>query len=220
MNTLKATVSRLLASAVAGATLFTLIGAGSAGAQVLLRIPGDGPGIPAYARVERPFVYHTAEWAAIVFYRAPNCVPGGFNLLAFFDPPPRPFWCSLTISGFELWDNGPGIDAGPRHTVSSGLSVPVWFVPWPALEAAIADDVLTKLELESLAPLKGVATRFHEVLNPFVPPGPTGGAKVPHLTITASGVLPDGKSFQYEFTDVFFPPAVAHVRIVFRQGPR
>ena len=213
MKTFKATVSRLLAPALAGATLFTLIGAGSAGAQVMLRIPGDSPGAPAYARTDRPFVFHTDQWAAIVFYRAPDCVPAGFNLLDFVDIPGA-FACPLTVSGFELWDNGPGIDAAPRQAVSSGPAVPVWFVPWTAFQAAIADDVLSKSELESLAPLKGVATTFQEVLHPLVPPGTTGGAKVPHLTITASGVLPDGRSFQYEFTAA--SKDVVHVRIVFR----
>jgi hypothetical protein len=215
MNALEATASRLLASALAGAALFTLIGAGSAGAQVMLRVPGDSPGAPIYARVERPFVAHTDQWAAIVFYRAPDCVPGGFNLLDLFDFPAA-FLCPLTVSGFELWENGPPIDSAPRHTNLSGLAVPVWFVPWPALQAALADDVLTISELKSLSPLKGVAKTFHEVLHPFVPPGTPGGAQVPHLTITASGVLPDGRSFQYEYTDVFFGQEPRHVRIVFR----
>ncbi len=187
---------------------------GSAGAQVLLRVPEDSPGIPAYARVERPFVYHTNEWAAIVFYRDPACVPIDFNLLDLFDAP-RAFGCALTYSGFEIWDN-PATDLGPRHTISSGTSVPVWFVPWTALEAAIADDELTMTELESLAPLKGVAKTFQEMHNPVVPPGTAGGAKVGQLTITTSGVLPDGRSFQYEYTAVSFPPQVKHVRIVFR----
>jgi hypothetical protein len=96
----------------------------------MLRIPDDSPGIPAYARTDRPFVFHTDQWAAIVFYRAPDCVPGDVNLLNF--PDFGAFTCPLNVSGFERWDNGLGIDAGPRHTVSSGLSVPVWFVPWPA----------------------------------------------------------------------------------------
>jgi hypothetical protein len=214
-NFVQATISRLLASVLAGAALLTLIGAGSASAQVvMLRIPDDSPGIPGYARVERPFIYHTDEWAAIVFYRAPACVPVGFNLLDVLDIPGA-FACPLTVAGFELWDNGPGTDAGPRQTVSSGSAVPVWFVPWTAFQTTTADDILTKSELESLNPLKGVATSFHEVLHPFVPSGTTGGAKVPHLTITASGILPDGRSFQYEFTSVSFGSAV-HVRIVFR----
>jgi hypothetical protein len=60
MKTLKATVSRLL-SVHWREPPFTLIGAGSAGAQVL-KVPEDVPGVPAYARVERPFVYHTDQW--------------------------------------------------------------------------------------------------------------------------------------------------------------
>jgi hypothetical protein len=85
-----------------------------------------------------------------------------------------------------------------------------------SLQTALADDVLTLSELNSLSPLKGIAKTFHEVLDPFVPPGTTGGAKVPHLTITASGVLPDARSFQYEFTAVSPGPEPHHVRIVFR----
>jgi hypothetical protein len=213
MNALEPTANRLLASALAGAVLFTLIGAGSAGAQIRLQVPDDSPGPPIYARVERPFVYHTAEWAAIVFYRSPDCVPGGFNLLDLFDL--GAFDCPLTVSGFELWGNEPGIDAAPRLEVTSGDSVPVWFVPWPDLQAAIADDVLTLSELDSLSPLKGVAT-FREVLSPFVGPGETGGAQVTHLAITAAGVLSDGRSFQYEYTDAFADPEKGHVRIVLR----
>ena len=217
MNTLKATANRRLASALVGFALFTFVGAGSAGAQIILQVPGDSPGIPGYARVEGPFVYHTEEWAAIVWYRAPDCVPDGFNLLDLFDIPGA-FACPLTVSGLELRVNGPGIDAAPRHTVSSGLAVPVWFVPWPALQAALVDDVLTIDELDSLSPLKGIADTFHENLHPSVGPGGLpGGAKVPHLAITASGDLPDGRSFQYEFTGVFYDVGqVQHVRIVFR----
>ena len=228
-NFAQTTISRLLASAVTGATLFTLIGAGSAGAQVKLRVPGDTLGVPAYARTPAPaggpFIYHTDEWAAIVFYRLPTCVPRDFNLLKFVDlkddgtPDPRVFDCPLTVSGFELWESGPppiGSDAAPRDTNLSGLAVPVWFVPWPVLQTAMADGVLTMPELESLPHLEGLATRFHEILHPIGGPGdPTAGAKVPHLTVTASGVLPDGRSFQYEFTSAS-SGAAEHVRIVFR----
>lgn len=206
---------RLRTSVLAGATLLTLIGAGSTGAEVNLRVPDDTLGIPAYARVERPFRSHTDEWAAIVFYRDPECVPADFNLLDLMDFP-RAFDCRLTVSGFEVWDNGPGIDGGPRHAYSSGHGVPVWFVPWSILQAALADDVLTMTELESLVPLKGSATTFHEVIHPLVPPGTTGGAKVPHLTITAFGVLPDGRSFQFLYDDVLKKDPLSKATIVFR----
>lgn len=205
---------------LAGPVLFMCIGAGSISAQVMLRVPGDSSGIPAYARVERSFLLHTDEWAAIVFYRDPECVPPGFNLLDLFDFPsqssPGAFGCGLTVSGFELWTNGPAVDAGPRHAMSTGVSVPIWFVSWPVLRAAIADDVLTMAELSSLGPLRGTANIFHEVLNPFVPEGMTGGANVPHLTITASGALEDGRSFQFHYNSVVKKDNLVKVRIVFR----
>ena len=212
MNPITATVNRPLMSALAGAALLTF-GTGLLRAQVMLRVPGESPGAPYYANVERPFIWHTEQWAAIVFLRAPDCVPANFNLLDLYDIPAA-FACPLTVSGFELWDK-PGIDGAPRQAVSSGIAVPVWFVPWPVLQAASADNVLTKSELESLAPLKGVASVYHEVLHPLGPPGTTGGAKMPHMTITASGFLSDGRSFQYEFTSVEYGTA-QHVRIVIR----
>lgn len=219
MKPLTATVNWPLTSALAGAALLTFIGAGSAGAQVMLRVPDQSPGIPAYAHVERQFVWHTEQLAAIVFLRAPDCVPANFNLLDLYDlpaPPVHPgaFACPLTTSGFELWDD-PGKDGAPRQAVSTGNAVPVWFVSWPVLQAALADNVLTKSELESLNPLKGVATSFHELLHPDSgPPGSTGGGNG-RLTITASGFLRDGRAFQYEFTCEFGKSA-NHVRIVIR----
>jgi hypothetical protein len=183
----------------------------------MLRVPGDSAGAPVYARAERPFVFHTAEWAAFVFYRSPGCVPDSVNLLDFPSPIPAVFSCPLKVSGFELWDKGPGLELGPRHALSTGSDVPVWFVPWAALQHAIQDGILTIVELEALTPLKGIATNFHEVLHPSVPPGAQGGAKVPHLTITALGYFPvDGRTFHYRFTDVGAAGEPRHVQIVFR----
>jgi hypothetical protein len=207
MSTSENSRHRQVACALLAAALFTSLGASSANAQLRLEVPAESPGIPAYARVERPFVYQTDQWAAIVFYRDPTCVPAGFNLLDFFDFPAA-FDCPLTVSAFEIWENLPGIDFAPRQVVSSGGAVPVWFVPSSALQAALEDDVLTISELESLSPLKGIATTFHEVLHPFEE------AKIPHLTIAASGVLPNGRTFQYEFNSGL--PAVLRVRITFR----
>ncbi len=213
MDKFQTTGSRRIASAVLGSALIMLIITGSAGAQVLLQVPGDSPGAPIYARTDLEdgsYPYHTDEWAAIVFYRGPGCVPSGFNLLYFVDFPAA-FDCELNISGFELWENGPGIDSSPLLTVSSGSSVPIWFVSWPALEAALTDNALTMPELESLNPLKGIATTFHEVLHPL-----GGSAKVPHLTITADGFFPDGRSFQYHFNSVEKNKPADNVKIAFR----
>ncbi len=230
MKPFTATVNRLLTSALAGAALLTLICAGSAGAQIqaMLRVPDQSPGFPGYTLVP-PFPYqtHTDQWAAIVFYRNPNCVPNTFNLLEgpdttviFITGQLRAFACPLTISGFELWDK-PGAGA-PRIVVNSGSAVPVWFVRWPDLQAAIKDGVLTKTELESLAPLKGVATKYNEIEHAWADPSllalrsSQGG-----YTLNASGTLPDGRSFQFQFTNNFgtdaqeaFGPGLYYVNIV------
>src|SRR5262245_37510173 len=49
--------------------------------SVTLQYPSEDPGPPFYALIERGFVPHTDDWAAIVFVRDPGCVPPGFNLL-------------------------------------------------------------------------------------------------------------------------------------------
>lgn len=209
------TLTRLLASTLAEAALLTF-GAGLVHAQkneVMWLVPGDSPGLPLYTRTDPPFLFHTDQWAAIVFYRNPDCVPGDFNLLQF--PHPGAFACDLTVSGFELREKGQTVEVAPRQAVSSGLAVPVWFVDWPTLQPFLIDNVLTKSELESLNPLKGQAGSYHEILHPFAPPGVPGGAEVPHLTITASGVLPDGRSFRCELI-AGGPGELRHVGILIR----
>jgi hypothetical protein len=67
-------------------------GVAVAAAAVRIEIPEQGPGVPAYARIEAGRVIQDGAWAAIVFYRLPECVPQDFNLLRFFDPP-RGFEC-------------------------------------------------------------------------------------------------------------------------------
>ena len=83
--------------------------------------------------------------------------------------------------------------------------------PLESREAAIADNVLTMPELESLGPRKGIATTFHELLDPL-----GGAAKVPHLKITAQGLLLDGGSFQFHYNDVETNKPRDNVRIEFR----
>ena len=149
--------------------------------------PGDG--IPAYARTD--FIPHNEEWAAIVFYRDPACVPVGFNLLEFYDVPAA-FGCPLTVAGFEIFENGlPPIDPAPLFTNLRGLGhVPVWFVSWPDLQVQIADGVLTIADLESMNSLqRGDATFFAERLHPYK-----------NYNVVAHGLLEDGRSFDYEAT--------------------
>jgi hypothetical protein len=156
-------------------------------------------------------IHHTDEWAAIAFYRLPTCVPASFNLLDFFDFTFAAFGCPLTVEGFEVWKNGPPpIDLAPMQSKLKGLgAVPVWFVSWPELQSAIADNVLTKAELLAMTSLQmGTATYFKETLHPF------GGAKQSTLEIVAHGVLPDGQSFQYQATEA--AGVLREVRIEFK----
>ena len=174
----------------------------------------DEGAVPYYARLERAGFHHTDDWAGIVFYRPPACIPEDFNLLDFFDIP-RVFDCNPpTTDGFAIWKHGPGIDAAPLLVELHGLgAVPVWFVPWPALQAALADDVITIGELVSLQPLVGSATAYHETLRP------TGEVKVSTIEFNARGGLVDGRSFQFEATVVEAAPpnsGFVHTRIVFR----
>ena len=178
-----------LARAAVVAVILSVAPATSAYANERTEFPTQSPGIPAYARVG-PEPIHTDEWAVIPFYRDPSCVPEDFNLLRFLDAP-RAFRCPLTVEGFEVWKNGPGIDRAPLHSVTREAdAVPVWFVAWPELQAAIADGTLTITELAALPSLVvGSADQYHEVLHPD---------KMIHLN--ATGTLSDGRAFQVQAT--------------------
>jgi hypothetical protein len=153
-----------------------------------------------------------------LFYRDPACIPVDFNLLNFFDRPPRPFGCRLTVEGFEIWRNGPGQDPAPLQSKLTGAGpVPVWFVSWPVLQAAAADGVLSITELASLPTLiTGYADQFSETLHPLQP-----GRKASQIQTNASGILSDGRSFRLQLTAVVNPGnppgmEVKHVAIEFR----
>ncbi len=179
-----------------------------------VRLEGGGD-VPFYARLVRGEVYHIDDWAAIVFYRPPTCIPANFNLLDFFDIPGA-FDCNPpTTDGFAIWKHWPDVDSAPLLSELHGLgAVPVWFVSWPALQPAIADDVLTIGELEALQPLKGSASFYHEELRP------TGVVNVSTIEFTASGMLGDGRSFRVEASSAGFSTTTAYLnfktRIVFR----
>jgi hypothetical protein len=198
------------AIAILGVFGLLLVAVPSVSANVRLK---EGA-VPFYARLERGGIYHTDDWAGIVFYRPPMCIPEDFNLLDFFDIP-RVFDCNPpTTDGFAIWEHGPGIDAAPLLVELHGLgAVPVWFVRWPALQAAIADDTLTIGELVSLQPLVGSATAYQETLRP------TGEVKASTFELNARGWLVGGRSFQFEATAIEAAPhnsGFVHTRIVFR----
>jgi hypothetical protein len=170
-------------------------------AAVRVEFPEQSPGYPFYARIEPgspPFVIQDGTWAAIVFYRLPQCVPAGFNLLTLFDVPGA-FACPLTVRGFEIWKNGgPPVDLAPIQVESRGLgAVPIWFVRWTELQTAMADGTLTVTELFAIPSLRiGSASFFQESVRPV------GGAQKGSLQIVAQGLLSDGTSFQLQFASV------------------
>jgi hypothetical protein len=150
------------------------------------RTPGGGD-VPFYARIESGEIMHNDDWAVIVFYRPPECVPDDFDLLDFYD------WSAFdcgppTTDGFIIWEGEPGIK--PIQIKLHGLgAVPVWFVNWPVLEAEVEDGVLLMSELEAMEKLAGTAAIYSETLHP------TGAAKVPMINYIAFGILEEGTSF-------------------------
>jgi len=166
----------------------------------------EDPGPPFYARIEPapPHVYSDGEWAAIVFYRDPGCVPGGFNLLSFFDAPAA-FGCPLTVHGASLWQ-GAALSGAPKIVTSSGDGeVPVWFAPVGAIQQALQDNVLTIGELAGLAGLLvGHADHLNETLHPAPLPPELGGGGHPNpkLILNAHGTLEDGRRFKLHITTV------------------
>lgn len=164
----------------------------------------EDPGFPFYARLDPapPAVLIDGEWAAVLFYREPTCVPAGFNLLQFFDFVTPAFACPHTVHGHQIWEGLP-FSSPPKVSVATGNgAVPVWFVPLTVMEAAKADGELTIAELESLdGLLKGYASQFNEAHHPTSDPELGGGGHpVPKLIINAHGWLEDGRTFSLHLT--------------------
>jgi hypothetical protein len=156
---------------------------------------------PFYARAEPPaevggFAYRTDKWAAIVFYRNPDCVPDAFNLFQFYDFNfGDVFGCASTVDGFSLHVEPTGTTP-PKTSNLSGTAVPIWFVPWDdEFQQAVENGSLTIVELEAMDGLvKGVATGFREIL------GSVQFHPTPKINISARGdILPEsgGGSFSY-----------------------
>jgi hypothetical protein len=186
--------------------IFTM--AGIARAELLPQTSND---LPFYARIERGLIQTDGEWAAIAFYRPPTCVRPGFNLLDFFDVP-AVFGCSAPdpyLNGFGLFRNGPmNAPSQSRLQIVPGRVMPVWFVRWSELEAAIADDNLTIGELAGLPSLlEGAATFYSETLHPYQ------GSRQTMLSIIAFGVLEDNRIFRFQTTETL--GEIRHVEIAF-----
>lgn len=193
-------------------TLVVLGVAAPVQAQIHLNVPEDIEP-PVYAALDRGFLPHTEEWAVVVFYRTPECVPTDFNLLDFFDLTDRPFLCALHIESRTNWVSLD--DPYPAESFLWGTgAVPVWFVRWPELQAAVADDVLTVGELAALPSLLvGSASFFHESVRNDIR-GQRGGNEA----LVASGTLADGRSFVFQMTEKFRDGVhlYNHLRVQFR----
>lgn len=157
----------------------------------------EDPGVPAYARVEStpPHIYHDGAWAAIVFYREPDCVPSAFNLVNFFDVPAA-FGCQATVEGSQIREGATTVGP-PKTVVIRGTgAVPVWFVPLTSIQPSLADGVLTIGELEGLSGLlMGHADHYNEVLQPT-----QGNHPNPKIMFNARGQLEDGRTFTLHVT--------------------
>jgi hypothetical protein len=177
------------------------LSAAGQGQGVVRTVGGD---VPFYARTD--FVYQDGEWAVVVFYRPPECVPLTFNLLAFYDIPGAFFCGPPTTTGWDIWENGPGVDPAPVKSQLRGLgAVPVWLVDWAEMEAATADGVLTMSELQGMTSLlRGSASFYNESL--------LIGRKI---TFVANGALEDGRMFHVQVSNNDEPP-IMNVSVVVR----
>jgi hypothetical protein len=156
----------------------------------------SGGQVPFYARIGENETFSDGDWTVVIFYRPPECIPGGFNLNQFFHFPGEndegAFACQpATTEGFEIWEGEPGSGPAPLRAHLRGLgAVPVWFVDTDSLHALIEDDgVFTIGDLEGLNPLKGTADSYYEVLHP------SQSNEKSVVIFRASGVLENGNSF-------------------------
>ncbi|MCH8477038.1 MAG: hypothetical protein LAT56_03740 [Wenzhouxiangella sp.] len=168
-------------------------------AELRLAIPEDVPGLPYYVRLQAPdfaplLAPSDGIWSAVIAYRPPDCVPEDYNLLQGLDFP-NAFGCALNdgLSGFEIWDNPPGIDMSPRYyRLQTDEPLPVLFVRTDELLDAAGDGVLRLVDIEALPSLRiGMADTFIEL----------GHVKTdPFIHITASGTFEDGNRFALTHT--------------------
>lgn len=186
-----------------------LLGLTGAPSTAAVRDPNGGD-VPFYARIEPGgFAISDGGLTMIYFYRAPECVPGDFNLLDFFDIPGA-FLCELplTTEGFTIWETGVFVDPAPFFSKLSGLgAVPVWFVPTSDYDDAISDGELTIGELEGLNPLKGTADQFNEVLKP------SEVDNIPRLVVRLKGHLDDGRPFRANHVSSGGVPVATNITI-------
>lgn len=174
-------------------------------APIIRHFPGEHPGPPYYALFDRAFIPSDDGWAGIVFVRSPSCVRAGFNLLDWFDPPTAQ-GCALTVEGEGWWHDLSAPPAFQIHARGQG-AVPIYFVRLSELQAAVADDLLTIGELESLPSLLiGEASFLEHIVHNTNQPTNHG-----HETLVSRGLLEDGRSFEFRYNEKFLPETGVHV---------
>lgn len=179
-----------------------------------LSVPDEHPNGPFYSLIGiSPFTGalrfpHTEEWGVVPFVRQLSCVPGGFNLLAIFDPPGA-FGCPSTVAGHLLFgEAGPP----PSDLIMSQLhgtgAVPVIVARWSEIEPEIADGSLTLPELLALPSAVGGTADFYKetVVTGHLPPGQVA------FKLVATGMLTDGSSFRLHYTET--EPGSSRTRLV------
>ena len=185
--------------------------------NVIIKHPEEGPGPPFYSLIQPGWFPMTDDWAAVPWFRDPNCVPPAFNILQFIDPPPTPFFCTLMISAVEIWNTDPpDPSVGPLNISFKGMgAVPIYFAHRSEVTAAMQDGVLTVGELQALPSLRvGYADRFSGAQQTGVARGRSGQGKI---NISAHGRLTDGTPFFFQTAEG--PPRkgpIAHTSIEFR----
>jgi hypothetical protein len=166
-----------------------------ANGNIKVYFPKDDPGAPFYARsgplLKQFFVSN--GWLVIPFFRDPSCIRSNFNLMEVFDVPAA-FSCALTVNGFYIIEADAPIGTFPLIVQSTGTAVPFWFVRWDDFSAIAEDGVVTIDDIKALKPITGTADKFKETLRPRM--------ENHHVQINASGILNDGRSFDFHVTHV------------------
>lgn len=198
LNTVASIHRKLGSFLVATVALMTSLGLQ---AELRLEIPDETFGGPFYARLDfapeaANIIPNNGKWAALVLYRQRECIPDDFNLLEMFDVPAA-FFCPLNnMTGFEVWENAPGVDEQPMRTRLNGTGdVPIWFVLLDEFEQAADDGVVTITDFEAMPSLKrGSADFFQELLRP-ADSNPIG-----FIHLVAWGEFDDGERFRLTYT--------------------
>ncbi len=120
----------------------------------VLDTPAQTPGPPWYADLSREYIPSDGSHVPILFWRNPDRVPGGFNLLDLFDAP-RAFGEPILVKGRGYHEQGAAPGTPPVVSAYENVEpMPVYFVEEAELRSAIADDLLTLTELRGLSSLR------------------------------------------------------------------